>query len=161
MNALKPTLVELKQQIGAIEGVLNRPKTNFSLYAEGIPKNCIVEIAGVNKTEFITKFLEEHPKLQTVWIEREISINPYALWQRGVNLDSILFIECKDEPIWSIQQVLKSQVFEAVILSDIQFIDSELRKFQLLVEKSCSHLFILTNKLHKSWVPTIQIQANL
>jgi hypothetical protein len=124
-----------------------------------VPSSCLVEVFGFHKTEFLSQFLKENAGLKTAWIEKEISINPYALWQRGVDISSILFIECGKEAIWTVQQILNSQVYQATVLSELAFKEMDLRKFQLLVEKTESHLFLLSRRPHQSWIPALQIEV--
>ncbi len=158
--AVRVNIEELKKKIGAVDGSLPKQIRPFSLYPKGIPSSSVVEIFGSGKTEFLSQFLKEYPSLKTVWIEKEISINPYALWQRGVDIGSILFIECGAESVWATQQVLKSQIFQVITLSQLEFKEMELRKIQLLIEKTESHLFLLSTLPHQSWIPALQLDVN-
>lgn len=159
MNS-KARLTELRKLIGAIDGTQTKPSRPFSLLTHGVPLSSLIEITGIGKTEFVASFLKEHRGLKTAWIEKKISINPYALWQRGVDTNSILFLECGGEAIWATQQVIGSHVFQAIVLSEIEFSEKDLRKFQLLIEKTNAHLLLLSKEVHQSWVPALQIQVS-
>jgi hypothetical protein len=168
---MKPKLgiTELRELIGAVQGgPSTKERTPFSLFPQGFPESSIIEISGTGKTEFLSRFLKEHPHLRVAWIESQMTINPYALWQMGVNLDQILFVECGDPKkgqaschvSWTILQILKSQLFQIVIASELEFDEIHLRKFQLLTEQNRSHLFLLSHNLHSSWVPALQIETS-
>lgn len=158
----KLTLVELKQMIGINDGANCLPKQSFSLFHSGFPKGRLIEISGTGKTEFISTFIKENSegeeKNRTAWIENKLTVNPFGLWQRGIKLDQILFVETK-EVEWATQQILQSQLFKIVVLSQIKFDEKDLRRFQLLTEKSEGYLFVLSEELHKSWVPSLQLEV--
>jgi hypothetical protein len=139
--------------------VQGREKTPFSLYPGGFLVGSLVEIVGSGKTEFLTGFLKEHKDFQVAWIEENMSVNPYALFQKGVELKNVLFVETKKEFSWSLSQILQSGCFQAVVTSHKKFIDKDLRRFQLLSERGRCHLFLLSSELHKSWVPNLQLEV--
>jgi hypothetical protein len=102
----------------------------FSGFPGGLPKGKLMEISGAlggGKTEVLLRFLRENPSLQVAWIEvgpshssgTVPSIYPCALSGRGVDLSRVLFVEPSNlsEALWCAQQILKSQIFGAVILS--------------------------------------------
>lgn len=148
----------LRKQIGAIDGSIPKETKGFSLFPQGFPCGSLIEIAGTGKTSFVAAFLKEHPNLKSIWIEKKLSVNPYALWQHGVDIRNILFVECGNEANWVLQQVLTSQVFPIALISDFSFSEKELRKYQLLTEKNNSQVFLLSQNLHRSWVPALQIK---
>jgi len=153
------TIQNLRELIGATHGVVQRVCREFSqLPGLGLPQGCVVEVCGPGKTEFVAAFLREHPDLQVAWLENAITINPYALWQRGVCVNKIFFIEAGADLLWCAGQILKSSLVRVVVISDQQFHEKELRKLQLLVEKAQSHLLLLTPQMGQSWVPSLQIQ---
>ena len=160
MNAEKRlTLVELKQMISAIDGSHPVERRSFSLFSEGFPKGRIVELTGMGKTTFLTEFIKEYPSLKVMWIEKDLTINPFALWQQGVDLRQITFIETK-ELIWATQQVLQSQLFEVIVFSHPDVDEKNLRRFQVMVEKTEGHLFLLADDSYNSWIPALQIEVH-
>ena len=103
----KLTLLELKQMISTVDGSQSSERRAFSKYENGFVRGKMVEIVGAGKTEFISEFIKEHSKLKILWIEKELTINPYGLWQRGIDLSQITFIETT-EAGWAAQQVAES-----------------------------------------------------
>jgi hypothetical protein len=94
----------------------------FSGLPGGLPKGKLMEISGAlggGKTEVLLRFLQENPALQVAWIEVGADIYPCAFSERGVDLSRVLFVEPAQlsEALWCAQQILKSQIFGAVILS--------------------------------------------
>ena len=159
MNLLvKPSIQELRELIGGV-GSFNKKRRSCSFYEEGFSVGSIVEITGPGKTELVCQFLKENSEIKAAWIENEITVNPYGLFQKGVKLENILFIESKEEEFWCLTQALQSGCFEAVISCGV-FEEKELRRFQLLAESSSSHFFLLSEDLHNSWVPQLQLKVS-
>jgi len=143
--------------IGASENQL-RERSSFSLYHDGFVQGSVVEIVGRGKTQWLTRFLKEHPDYRVLWIESEISINPYALFQKEVDLKKILFIEAKNQVMWCLTQALESGCFKVFITGDYQFSEREMRRCQLLCERHQAHFFMLSEKSHSSWVPSLRLK---
>jgi recA bacterial DNA recombination protein len=94
----------------------------FSGLSGGLPKGKLIEFSGAlggGKTEVLLRFLQENPALQVAWIEVGADIYPCAFSERGVDLSRVLFVEPThmSEALWCAHQILKSQIFGAVILS--------------------------------------------
>ena len=158
ITLVKPTLAQLRELIGAVQ-TQARERHHFSIYPEGLPQGSLIEIAGSGKTEFVALFLKEQPELKTAWVEDSISINPYALRQKGVRLKNILFIEAGREISWCLNQALQSGCFQVVVAESRSFREKDLRRYQLLSEKSNGHFFLLSETLGKSWAPHLQFQV--
>lgn len=157
VSLVKPSLAELRQLIGATQWT-DRPRQSFSLYPEGFFTGSFIELTGPQRTEFTALFLKENPQMKVAWIEETISINPYALKQKGVDVDAILFIEGKKDITWSLSQVLSSGCFQIVVAENFRFAEKDLRRFQLLSEKTLNHFFLLSPQSSSSWVPHLQLQ---
>lgn len=157
VTLVKPTLAELRQLIGAVETV-ERARHTFSIYPDGLPQGTLIEVAGSGKTEFVACFLKEQKELKVAWIEENISINPYALRQKGVGLKNILFIEAGREMNWCLSQALQSGCFQVLVAESKSFREKDLRRYQLLTEKTAGHFFLLSQTLGQSWVPHLQFQ---
>jgi hypothetical protein len=153
------TLQMLREKIGAIDGTLAKPCSKFSLLSEGLPLGSLVEVKGPGKTELTAQFLKEHPELRVAWVEPKLTLNPFALLQREIKLEQILFIEAPKEGRWALQQVLQSQCFQVIVVSGFEFDFRQLRRFQMLNERTQGHFFILTEEFHSSWVPQLQIEV--
>lgn len=126
----------------------------------GIPKGAITEISGVGKTEFVTQILYEHPDLRVAWIEKDLSVFPFALWQRSLGLQRILFIESGKQTEWAILQILKAQIFKVVIFYVDDFEITSLRRIQLASEKANVVTLWLTDRTHSLWPVSLQLQMN-
>lgn len=159
---VKPSLEELRQLIGQTQR-LEREKRSFSLFPEGFPKAALIEVSGYGKTECVALYLKEHPELKVVWIETEITVNPYALFQKGLRTENILFIEAGDQFSWCLTQALSSGCFQVLVtaLDRDSSADGEknLRRYQLLAEKNHTQVFIFSEELHTSWVPNLQLRV--
>ncbi len=154
---MKATIAELRQLIRASENQL-KERSSFSLYQDGFSLGSVIEITGRGKTELIVQFLNEHPDYKVVWVERELSINPYALFQKQVQLQNILFIEAKNQLMWSLTQALGSGCFKVVITGETQLNENEMRRLQLLSEKHQAHCFILGEKSNQTWIPSLKLK---
>ena len=168
---VKPTIAQLREMIGASENQL-KERSSFSLYPEGFSQGSIVEVTGPGKTQWLATFLKEHPEDKVAWVEREISINPYALFQKQVVLKNILFIEAKEQMMWCLTQALESGCFKTFIVGDYPFNEKEMRRCQLLAERQQTHFFMLTEnsdqvdqadrtgRANRSWVPGLKLQIS-
>ena len=157
---VKPSLQELRHLIGAVEN-LERERSSFSFFQDGFPKGSIIEMSGAGKTELVALFLKEHPEFKVAWIEREMTINPYALFQRGLRTENVLFIEAGNELAWCLNQALQSGCFQVLVtnsITDSISDEKDLRRYQLLAERSQAHFFLLSESLHQSWVPNLQLK---
>ena len=157
LTLVKPTIAELRQMIGASENQLQE-RSQFSLYPEGFSLGSVVEITGRGKTEWLASFLREQPTYKVAWVEKEISINPYALFQKQVDLRNILFIEAKNQIMWCLTQALGSGCFKVMITGDDHLSENEMRRIQLLSEKHQAHFFILGEQSSKTWVPSLKLK---
>jgi hypothetical protein len=155
---VKPTIEELRQLIGS-GSIDNKERSSFSLYPKGFQVGSITEICGSGKSQAVAIFLKEHSDYKAAWIEEKITINPYALFQKGVKLENILFIEAQDQMNWCVDQALQSGCFKVLITQDPEIKEKELRRYQLIAEKNHSHFFLLSEKLQSSWVPQLQLKV--
>jgi hypothetical protein len=134
MQNQRLSFAELKNQMNALTTLNARPKKSFSLFAQGFISGQLIEIAGFGKTEFLARFLIEACNGRVAWVEQNLTINPFGLQQRGLELSNITFVETQ-EVSWAVQQILQSQIFQVVVLSHLNLSERELRRFQLLVCK--------------------------
>jgi RecA/RadA recombinase len=96
----------------------------------GLPLGKLIEMQGAQgsgKTETLLRFFQENSSLQVAWIEVGATIYPCAFSERGVDLSRVLFVEAKDasEALWSAHQIIKSQIFGAVVLSQLDCLAQE------------------------------------
>jgi hypothetical protein len=131
----------------------------FSKVRKGIPKGALSEISGKGKSRLLISFLSENPDLQVVWIEPEISVFPQAMAQRGLDLKRYLFVESGQETDWTLLQVLKSQVFQIVVLSDYFPSEGQLKKIHYFSKKSSSAVIFLSKHPHSHWTLSFQVEV--
>lgn len=141
----KESIQELRARIGSLERTAKESHA-WSMVAGGIPRGGLVEIAGPGKTEAVARLLAEHSASPAAWIEKDFSLLPSALLQRGVPLEKIFFVEAKAECPWAATLILRSQIFPFVIYHAPFGEEKELRRFQLLAERSRSTMLLLSEE---------------
>jgi hypothetical protein len=178
--ALASAITSLRELIGTTSGYRNRSSLSFSLLEGGIPKGALTEISGPGKTEFLVRFLSEHPSQKVAWIEDQISIYPYAIFQRKAQLQRILFAEAGTNSLWALMQVLRSQVFGIIVFSSTTttrlsksgvgggigqescrtlFDERTLRAMQLSAEKAQASVVFLRDEPGDSWPISLQLRV--
>ena len=167
------------EKLRSISGVLkNLPPAREALFWEKadalVPRGALTEISGPigsGKTEAVLNFLAEHQQSlgRVAWIEDRFTAYPTGFLQQGVDLSRLLFIEGGNESVWAAHQVLRSQVFGAVVLfvreSTLSASEPriELRRLQLSAEQSNACVFLLTHQPRPqgaSWPLALQLQAD-
>jgi hypothetical protein len=145
------SLPELRARIGAFTQP-QKEKFPCSFFSEGLPRGALVEICGHGKREAVVEFLAENAQHSTAWIEKEFTLFPAAVSQREAALEKIFFIEGGKESAWAASAVLRSQLFPIVVYQAPYGEERELRRFQLLAEKSKSTMIFLSEKkLSLAW----------
>ncbi|MBC7692928.1 MAG: hypothetical protein H7222_14290 [Methylotenera sp.] len=137
---------------------------SFSALPEGtlgIPRGAITEISGrhgTGKTQLVLNFLTENPTTRAAWIEEDLTIYPRAIWQKKIDLNRILFVEARENFAWALQQVLKSGIFEILILSG-RLNELQLRRLQLDAKKSRTSCILLRESptLQGRWPIALQL----
>lgn len=178
--ALASAITSLRELIGTASGYRNRSSLSFSLLDGGIPKGALTEISGPGKTEFLVRFLSEHPSLKVAWIEDQISIYPYAIFQRKAQLQRVLFAEAGSNSLWALMQILRSQIFGVIVFSSTTtippsksgvgggigreslralFEERTLRAMQLSAEKSQAAVVFLRDEPGDSWPISLQVRV--
>jgi hypothetical protein len=151
-------LEEIRARLNALESRSRQEKLPFSLSAQGLPRGALVEITGHGKTEAVALLLAEHSKLRAAWVEQSFSLFPPAFQQRKVNLQNLLFVEGGEECAWAAGALLRSRIFPLLIYSAPYGDERELRRFQLLAEKSATTMLLLGESPQPNAWP---IQASL
>ena len=149
------SLQEVKEWIAAHAGFRTAEYIGFSKLQPGIPRGSMTELSGSGKTEIVANLLVENPKCKAAWVEKEMSIYPSALTQRKISLDRILFIESGRDLFWTANQVVRSQLFDLLILdaetTTNQTTDQrELRRLQLEASRTKTGVVWLTEEAHSS-----------
>ncbi len=148
-------LQELRARLGALTVHEKREALPYSRFESGLPRGALVELTGHGKTESVAAFLAENSALRVAWVERSFSILPSALLQRGVNLEKIFFVEAGDDSAWAAASILRSRIFPVVVYGAgfaARDAERELRRFQLLAEKSATTMIVLQEEpLQHAW----------
>ena len=128
MSALRKVCIEDLRELCRKTTRSEKEKYEFSLCPGGLPRGVLIELAGFGKTEVLIQFLKENPKLRVAWIEESLTIYPSAVAQRSVALSRVLFIEAHAEIFWATYQVLRSNLFDCVVLSSKRKYDEKIRR---------------------------------
>jgi len=139
-------LQELRARLGAFDSHLTREAFSYSRLASGLPRGILVELTGPGKTENVVQFLAENASLRAAWVEQRFSLLPSAFVQRQANLEKIFFIEGGMQCAWAASTVLRSQLFPIVVYHAPYGEERELRRFQLLAERSNTTMILLADK---------------
>ncbi|RYZ67644.1 MAG: hypothetical protein EOP09_10690, partial [Proteobacteria bacterium] len=121
-------------------------------FASGVAKGIVVELLGNARTEWLLKLFHAYPQHYIYWCEREPSINPVAISQRGIDLSRIKFVNSTSNLQQPIRLALESGHYPFVV-APTGFDEVRIfQRFQLLAEKSKSTLFLLgENKFTDAW----------
>ena len=146
--------------------VKNASERNFpvSFLDSGIPRGALCEVSGSHgggKSELVLRFLAENPKVRAAWIEEEFTIYPCAFFRFGVDLSRVLFSEAGAETLWAAHQILRSQLFGAVILTAPAASELDLRRLQLAAEKAQASVILLAEEPMQegSWPIQLQLET--
>jgi len=163
-TCVQKRLEKLKKLNGILNDLPQYEVYPFSLFRKGIPRGAVTEVSGEpgsGKTELILNFLSESTQLRVAWIEEEMTIYPCAFPMKGVDLERLLFVEARQEALWATLQVMRSQVFDVVILC-VRFIEQgHLRRLQLCAEKTDTSLILLSETPSKKGHWPIAFQINV
>lgn len=124
---------------------------SFSLWPLGVSKGSLIEWTGrpgTGKTEAVLQFLSENPSLKVCWVDlADAEIYPTAFPQLKIDLNRILFLNPGSEFIWTVLQVLRSSLFQILViqLTELFLGETTLRRFQIAAKKSQMTLFFLTD----------------
>lgn len=147
----RPDLTELTRIQGvSLAAQLKKETLPFSRIDGGLEKGKITEWVGplgCGKSELVLQFLKENPETRCAWIEEEFTALPSSFPKQGTGLERFLFIETghiKTEDLgWSAAQVLRSGIFQVVVIHSNRLSAIDLRRIQLLAEKSQSCVLVL------------------
>jgi hypothetical protein len=151
-----PTLDELRALVHA---KIQKESLSSSYLTSGIPKGAITEISGAGKTEFVLKFLAEHPELKVAWVEKSFSAYPVGFLQRNVSLGRMFFVEAAQNTNWVALQVLRAQIFSVVVIYSDEIDIKALRRIQIASEKCQATTIWLSTKPSASWPVSLQLKV--
>lgn len=136
-------LEELRARLGAYERHQSASPLPYSRFGSGLPRGALVEITGHGKTESVLQLLRENPALRAAWVESHFSLLPSAFLQRQANLEKIFFVEGGKDSAWAAAVILRSQLFPVLVYHAPYGEERELRRFQLLAERSATTMILL------------------
>lgn len=141
-----PILEELRARLGVFDTHFQRESLPFSRFAPGLPRGALVELTGPGKTSLVAQLLAENAGLRAAWVESRFSLLPSALPQRSVDLEKIFFVEGGKHSAWAAATILRAQLFPILVYNAPYGCERELRRFQLLSERSSTTMILLGSK---------------
>lgn len=161
MSAAAEKIRALKLVLGA---QIQAPQKEFweaPQFDGGIPKGVVVELIGNAKVQWLIKFLAGHPEFKIFWAEKEQSILPTSLKQRGLDLAQVTFASLGEDMVAPLRKVLQSQSFQIVVAPTLFKEIRIFQAFQLFTEKNDSTLFLLGEKEPAdAWPISLQLEIN-
>lgn len=156
-----PILEELRARLGVFDTHLQRESLPFSRFAPGLPRGALVELTGPGKTTLVAQFLAENSGLRAAWVESRFSLLPSAFPQRSVDLEKIFFVEGGKNSAWAAATILRAQLFPILVYHAPYGCERELRRFQLLSERSSTTMILLGQKPleARAWPIKVSLEA--
>ena len=117
-----------------------------------LPQGALVEWCGDAAESALCHFFRRFPETQLAWMQRKITVYPPALPERGVALKRVFFleVEASSDWAWSLQQCLRSGLFQFVVAYTEDLPEKRqdlfLRKCQLLGERSRTTTCLVSRK---------------
>jgi len=146
------------------ESSFKRKEFRCTWSADPVYAGHVFELAGKpgsGKTELMIRFFSENPGLKVAWIEEEFSFYPYFWEQSGLDLKKVCFLESGTHWSWCARQALNSGIFDCLVLGGGTRDALELRRLQLLAEKSKCPVFLLSNEPTQAGAWPIQMQFSV
>lgn len=150
-------LDDLKKRLSAWSP-MEKPRLSWSLLPEGIPQGAVVELSGSGKTTALAHFLQENPQ-KTAWLEKNFSLFPSALAQLHLSLEQFHFFHTKENSTWAATALLRSQLFPFLVYHAPHGGEKELRRFQLLSERSKTTFFLFSQKPSLAWPIALSLEC--
>lgn len=147
-------ILSLKEKLRAFS-----PERDGGLFRSSeVPIGALSQVTGSTRVSWLVERLAEKPELSVAWIEKELSVFPTALAQRGVDLDSVLYVETGNSFAdweWAVLQVLDSQLFQLVVMAFEPVSSSAmmrtLKRFQIAAERARAAAVFLSEKETSAW----------
>jgi hypothetical protein len=158
MSAQLEKIKNLRMLMSEITGPVQKEFFRADGVPGGIPRGALVELCGSRKTEWVIQFLCANESVQAFWLEKEQSILPTAIQQRGVNLERLTF-GVVEELYPAVRRVIQSQLFEAVVVPSVFDELRVLKALQLLAEKANTTVFLLAKKPQAAFPISVQLDV--
>lgn len=121
---------------------------NFGAQDLLIPQASVVEVVGHARMEFVVNFCTEQADLTVACVEREWTLFPPAVAQRGVDITRWLMVEAGEKDLWVIEELLASDFFSVIVAPDLKLNLPLWRRLHLECQRSGTTLFILSEEAH-------------
>lgn len=157
----RPDLEEIRKKLGQyFIADTTREFLDCDTVPGGVPKGVLCEIVGTARTEWILRLLRQNPSLNIFWAEEKLTLFPTALEQRGFDLRRILIAETQGMLFQTLRRVLKSKVFDCVILPGTIQEVKKLKALQLFAREANAGVFFLSKYPKNAWSVLFQLEAN-
>lgn len=156
----RPNLIEIREKLSQLKGIEKREFLICDGVPGGVPRGVICEITGSARTEWILSLLNHNPKLNTFWVEDQLTILPTAIQQRGVELSHVLLAEAGDKLFQTLRKALRSQLFDCVVLPGAIHEVKMLKALQLFARESNSAVIFLSKNAKQAWAIPFQVSVN-
>lgn len=158
-------LVRLKQTIREHSPFHGGKALSFSALEQGVPAGAVSEFfgrQGDGVTEAVLSLLREHADKKVAWIEPALATFPTGLLQRGVHAEQVLFVESRNDLVWTALECLQSQLFGIVVLSRFDGDEKDFRRLQMAAERSSSTVILLSHSEAplSSWAISLQVHVS-
>ena len=153
-------LLRLREQIGET-GNIDKETWAAPHLACGVAKGIVVELSGNGRIEWLLEFFKLHPDTFIFWCEREQSVNPTAIYQRGIDLKRILFANVADDLQKILHRTLEGGQYPFIIAPNRAPDVRSMQRLHLLAGKVKSTVFLLAEKdFSQAWPISLQAEIN-
>lgn len=126
-----------------------------------VARGIVVELLGNAKTEWLLQLFKAYPENYIFWCERTCRINPAALYQRGIQLERIQFINTQQDLKQPLRLALESQHYPFIVAPSCFHEIPVLQRLSHLAKTSKSTLFLLSeDKFSTAWPISLQLRIN-
>ena len=149
-------IADLRHRIGSVDLIAKESWAAPQLLS-GVPKGALVELLGSARTEWLLQFFLMHPEPFILWCETKQQVNPTAIYQRGIPLERIKFINTLE-----LQQPLRMALDSGqypFIVAPQTFAEIKIfQRLQLCAEKSKATVFFLPfEQFSSAWPISLQL----
>ncbi len=151
---------DLRQRTGCTE-FTGREFWSAPNFPSGVARGIVAELLGNARTEWLLQLFALHPEHYILWCERECHANPAAIYQRGVKLERIKFVNTSCDLQQPLRLALESNHYPFIVAPN-RFNDTKVfQRLHLLTEKSKSTLFLLAEeKFSTAWPISLQLEIS-
>lgn len=153
---------EILRDLRLKTGLIELPEKEFwsaPHFPSGIAKGIVVELLGNARTEWLLQLFTMHPDHYILWCERETSVSPTAIFQRGVGLERIKFVISGGDLQQPLRLALESQHYPFIIAPNRFTEITTFQRLSLLAKKAKSTVFLLGDQnFSQAWPISLQLE---